>query len=94
MDRWTGTGLAAMAYLILFGSCLGLSAYIWLLRNAPVASVSTYAYVNPVIAVLLGWALLDEPLTSGILLGTLIIAASVILVTTRPARRPSPRAKA
>lgn len=92
--RWTGTGLAAMAYLILFGSCLGLSAYIWLLRNAPVASVSTYAYVNPVIAVLLGWVLLDEPLTSGILLGTLVIAASVILVTTRPARRPSPQAKA
>jgi drug/metabolite transporter (DMT)-like permease len=84
--RWTGTAVAAMGYLILFGSCLGLSAYIWLLRNAPVASVSTYAYVNPVIAVVLGWLILDEPLTPAILLGTLIIAGSVILVTTRPTR--------
>lgn len=84
--RWTGTGVAAMGYLILFGSCLGLTAYIWLLRNAPVASVSTYAYVNPVIAVLLGWLILEEPLTPAILLGTLIIAGGVILVTTRPVR--------
>jgi drug/metabolite transporter (DMT)-like permease len=84
--RWTGTAVAAMAYLIVFGSCLGLSAYIWLLRNAPVASVSTYAYVNPVIAVLLGWLILDEPLTPAILLGTLIIAGSVVLVTRRPTR--------
>ena len=88
--QWTAGGLAAMAYLIVFGSCLGLSAYIWLLRNAPVASVSTYAYVNPVIAVLLGWLLLDEPLTSALLFGTPIIAGSVILVTMRPARRAPP----
>ncbi len=93
--QWTGTAVAAMGYLILFGSCLGLSAYIWLLRNAPVASVSTYAYVNPVIAVLLGWLILGEPLTPAILLGTLIIAGSVILVTARPTRgRPPSRSKA
>ena len=92
--RWTGPAVTAMGYLIVFGSCLGLSAYIWLLRNAPIASVSTYAYVNPVIAVLLGWLILDEPLTPAILVGTLIIAGSVVLVTRRPTRRvAAPRPK-
>src|SRR4030095_12130534 len=55
--------LLALASLIVFGSLLAFSAYVWLLRAAPVTLVATYAYVNPVVAVLLGWAVLGEPLT-------------------------------
>ncbi|MGQ9683968.1 MAG: EamA family transporter [Anaerolineae bacterium] len=82
--------LVALAYLTFFGSLLGFSSYVWLLRNVPVALASTYAYVNPVIAILLGWALAGEPLSARTLAAGAIIIGAVFLVTT--GSRPQPRA--
>lgn len=84
----------AWLYLVVIGSMVGFSAYVWLLANAPIGLVATYAYVNPVVAVLLGWALLDEPITSAVLVGGLVIVAAVAVVITverppRPAADPA-----
>lgn len=73
---------AAWVYLVLFGSLLAYTAYAWLLQNAPISTVSTYAYVNPVVAVVLGSLLLGEVLTSGMLAGGLLVVASVVAVVT------------
>lgn len=72
--------VVALGYLIVFGSLVGFSAYIWLLRVSTPALVSTYAYVNPVIAVLLGWALAGEPLTLRVIVAAGIILAAVMLI--------------
>ena len=69
-----------LAYLALFGSLIAFTAYAWLLRNAPVSLVATYAYVNPLIAVLLGSMFAGETLTVYILLAALVIVGSVILI--------------
>lgn len=71
----------AVAYLLVFGSLVGFTAYSWLLKNAQPSMVATYAYVNPVIAVLLGWGIAGEALTPMILIGAAIVVASVALVT-------------
>ena len=81
--RWSGRSILGLAYLIVFGSLLGYSAYVWLLANAPIAKVSTYAYVNPVIAIALGVIVLDESLTLRIVLGALLILAAVAIVLQR-----------
>jgi drug/metabolite transporter (DMT)-like permease len=78
--RWSTDSVLGLAYLITFGSLLAYTAYAWLLQNAPVSKVSTYAYVNPVIAVFLGWLFLSEPVSALTLLGAGIIVASVALV--------------
>jgi len=79
----------AFLYLIVLGSLVGFSAYIWLLRNSTPAKVSTYAFVNPVVAVFLGWALGGEPLTARTLLAAAIIVGGVALITTyRPRALP------
>ena len=70
----------ALAYLIVFGSLIAFTAYTWLLAHAPVSQVSTYAYVNPVVALLLGWVLLAEPVTPFLLGGAALVVASVALV--------------
>ena len=70
----------ALGYLIVFGSLAGFTAYTWLLHHAPVSTVATYAYVNPVIAVVLGWALLSEDVTAAILAGAAVIVVSVAFV--------------
>jgi drug/metabolite transporter (DMT)-like permease len=70
----------SLVYLILFGSILGFSAYVWLLRVVAPARVSTYAFVNPAVAVLLGWLFASEPLTGRILLATGLIIVAVVLV--------------
>lgn len=62
--RLTPTGLGALAYLVVFGSIVGFSAYSYALRHAPATIVGTYAYVNPVVAVLLGWVVLSEPVSA------------------------------
>lgn len=72
--------LAATAYLFVFGSIVGFSAYLWLLRVTTVARVSTYAYVNPIVAVFLGWALADEPLTARVGLAAAVIVGAVFLI--------------
>ena len=82
---------AGLAYLISFGSILGLTAYVWLLQNAPISKVSTYAYVNPVVAILLGALLLGESITSAILLGGAIIVVAVAAVIMIEGRSPRVR---
>lgn len=79
---WTARGVGAVLYLIVCGSWVGYTAYIWLLRHVPTSKVSTYAYVNPVVAVFLGWLVLDERVDAFILAGTAIVIASVVLVTS------------
>jgi drug/metabolite transporter (DMT)-like permease len=70
----------ATAYLFVFGSIVGFTAYLWLLRATTVARLSTYAYVNPVVAVLLGWALADEPLTPRVGLAAAVIVGAVAII--------------
>ncbi len=72
----------AFGYLVLFGSLLGFTAYIWLLRHVPPARATTYAYVNPVVALFLGWALAGEEVTARTLVAAAIIIGSVVLITT------------
>lgn len=79
---WSARGVGAIAYLIVCGSWIGYTAYIWLLQHVPTSKVSTYAYVNPVVAVFLGWLILHERIDSYILAGSAIIVASVVLVTS------------
>ena len=79
---WTARGIGAILYLIVGGSWIGYTSYIWLLRHVPSSKVSTYAYVNPVVAVFLGWLVLHETLDRYILTGSAIVVASVILVTS------------
>lgn len=73
--------LLGFFYLIVFGSWIGFSAYTWLLRTAPTPWVSTYAYINPVVAVILGHLLAAEPLTPRILIAATIVVGSVALTT-------------
>jgi drug/metabolite transporter (DMT)-like permease len=79
---WTARGVGATLYLVVCGSWIGYTAYIWLLGHVPTSKVSTYAYVNPVVAVFLGWLVLHEPVDTYILAGSAIVIASVILVTS------------
>lgn len=72
----------AWAYLVTAGSLLGYSAYVWLLDNARISLVATYAYVNPVVAVFLGALLLQEPVTSAILTGGVVVLLGVFLVVS------------
>jgi drug/metabolite transporter (DMT)-like permease len=82
---WTRRGVGAMLYLVVGGSWIGYTSYIWLLRHAPSSKVSTYAYVNPVVAVFLGWFVLHEAIDRYILMGSAIVIASVIMVTSAKA---------
>jgi drug/metabolite transporter (DMT)-like permease len=79
---WAPKSLAAVGYLVVCGSWIGYTAYIWLLEHAPTSKVSTYAYVNPVVAVFLGWLVLHEKVDRFILMGSAIVVLSVILVTS------------
>src|SRR5690606_3039347 len=74
--------ILAVAYLIVFGAIVGYTAYVWLLRVVSPARVSTYAYVNPVVAVLLGWAFAGESLTLRMGIAAVVIVAGVALITT------------
>lgn len=80
--QWTMRGLGAIAYLVVFGSLVGYTAYIWLLKNVPTSKVGTYAYMNPVIAVFLGWHFLGERVDGYIAAGTAIIIVAVALATS------------
>lgn len=90
-ERWdfsaiSGRSIAALAYLITFGSLVGFVAYVWLIDNAPLSLVSTYAYVNPVVAVILGVLLHGETVSSGLLLGGAIVVVGVGMVVTAERR--------
>jgi drug/metabolite transporter (DMT)-like permease len=81
-SRWhlTPKGAGAMAYLVIFGSILGYSAYTYALRHASPTVVGTYAYVNPVIAVLLGWLILREPVTPRTFVAMALILGAVVWI--------------
>ncbi len=79
----SANSLYGFVYLIIFGSLIGFTAYSWLLKNARPTMVSTYAYVNPVVAVLLGWSIAGESLTGQMLIGAAVIVVSVALVTSQ-----------
>ncbi|MFZ1008857.1 MAG: EamA family transporter [Candidatus Sulfotelmatobacter sp.] len=79
---WTTRGVSAVLYLVVCGSWIGYTAYIWLLEHVPTSKVSTYAYVNPVVAVFLGWLVLHERVDRFIVMGSVIVVLSVILVTS------------
>jgi drug/metabolite transporter (DMT)-like permease len=84
---WTTRGVGATLYLVVCGSWIGYTAYIWLLGHVPTSKVATYAYVNPVVAVFLGWLVLHESINAYILAGSAIVIASVILVTSAQVTR-------
>src|ERR1700680_5016413 len=79
---WTPRGIGATLYLVVCGSWIGYTAYIWLLNHVRAVKVSTCAYYNPVVAVFLGWLILHERVDGYILAGSAIVVASVILVTS------------
>jgi drug/metabolite transporter (DMT)-like permease len=74
--------LVSLAYLVVFGALIAFTAYVWLLRVASPVLVSTYAYVNPVVAVFLGWAIAAEPITRGTLVAAAVIVVGVVLIST------------
>lgn len=95
--------LLSLAYLVAFGALIAFTAYVWLLKAASPVLVSTYAYVNPLVAVFLGWAVAGEPITRGTLTAAAVILAGVALISSaqgrgagkraaerRPAREPEP----
>ncbi len=79
----TPLSAGAFVYLTIFGSLIGFTCYVWLLRVSTPARVSTYAYVNPLIAVMLGRIVLGEPLPAGVLVAGLLILAAVVLITVK-----------
>jgi drug/metabolite transporter (DMT)-like permease len=81
-DWFTLRSTLALLYLIVFGSIIAFSAYSWLLRVAPPARIATYAYVNPVVAMILGWALAGERLSLRTLIAAAIVLGGVALITT------------
>ena len=83
--------LLGFLYLVVFGSLIGFTAYLYMLAHTTAAKASTYAYVNPVVAVLLGWAFAHEPLTIRTLLAAAIILAGVAIITVARDRNVSPR---
>ena len=85
--------LGAFAYLVLFGSLVAFTAYSWLLRNVTTSRAATYAYVNPVVAVLLGWLLASEPLTLRMIVAAAVIVCSVVLITTYGSDHAEPEAE-
>ncbi|HET6356701.1 EamA family transporter [Streptomyces sp.] len=87
LDEVSGRSWTALGYLVVFGSVVAFTAYAWLLHSAPLSLVATYAYVNPVVAVLLGALILHEPLTWPIALGGAVVVAGVFLIVSTERRR-------
>lgn len=85
----SSSSILAMLYLIVFGSLVGFTAYGYLIAHTTPARASTYAYVNPAVAVLLGWLILGERLTGWALLGAAVIVGSVVLIVQESARKPA-----
>ena len=81
----------AFVYLVVAGSLIGFTSYAWLLRVVRPVLAATYAYVNPIVALVLGWLILDEPLTPRIGLGTAVVLAAVVLLSVRSEARGASR---
>lgn len=82
--QWTGRGVGAVLYLAAFGSCMSYTTYIWLIRHVTPDKLSTIAYVNPLVAVILGWIGLGETLSWPQFAGMIVILSGVVLINTRP----------
>src|SRR5690606_32980983 len=80
LQQVSAVSATAYFYLMIFGSMIAISAYVWLLQNASAAKVSTYAFVNPAVAIFLGWLIADEAITPTIMAGAGIILAGVFRV--------------
>jgi drug/metabolite transporter (DMT)-like permease len=90
-SQFSGRSIFGFVYLVTFGSVLGYTAYVWLLDNAPLGRVATYAYVNPVVAIVLGASVLHEKITWTIGIGAALVLACVAIVVRREtAVRPAP----
>ena len=85
---FSAASLFGIAYLIVFGSLLAFTSYVWLLQHAPISKVATYAYVNPVIAVFAGWLILSEEITSMVIVSSVIIVASVATIVRKESGPP------
>jgi drug/metabolite transporter (DMT)-like permease len=85
----SGSAWFALAYLIVAGSLIGFTAYVWLIHHESPTKVGTYAYVNPVVAVIVGYFLGGETVGPRTLLGTLLVLVSVVVITTTRARKPA-----
>lgn len=92
LEEFSTASLVALGYLVVFGSWVAFTAYVWALQNVPVSKVATYAYVNPVIAIALGWLILDESMTPTMLGAAAIIIASVAMII-RKETGPAPKAE-
>ena len=91
LDRFSGASLAAFAYLVVAGSLVAYTAYVWLLANAPVSQATTHTHVNPVVAVFLGWLILSERVTLATLAGAaLVVGAVAAVVRHEQAPEPEP----
>jgi drug/metabolite transporter (DMT)-like permease len=92
-SHWTSDVWLAMLYLAVFGSLLGYTSYMFLLRNVRLSAVATYAYVNPIVAVLLGWVLLREKLhgTEWVGMGIVLTSVAVVIASGAPASQASPK---
>ena len=93
-SEFSGASMSAFAYLVTVGSLFAFTCYVWLLQNAPISKVATYAYVNPVIAIFLGWLILSESITSSILIGAAVIVSSVAFIVSKESgsRKAQPEA--
>jgi drug/metabolite transporter (DMT)-like permease len=91
-SEWSTRSILGWWYLVIFGSLIGYTAYVWLLQNAPIGKVATYAYVNPIVAIALGAIVLHEELTWRIVLGAAIVLAAVAAVVRRESVPPEAEA--
>jgi drug/metabolite transporter (DMT)-like permease len=90
-SHFSGRSIGGWIYLVTFGSLVGFTAYVWLLENAPLGTVATYAYVNPVVAIALGALVLHETITWTIGLGALLVLACVAIVVRQEVAPVNPR---
>ncbi|MDQ4125619.1 MAG: EamA family transporter [Actinomycetota bacterium] len=91
-SEFSGASIGAFAYLVTVGSLFAFTCYVWLLQNAPISKVATYAYVNPVIAIFLGWLILSESITTTILVGAAVIVSSVAFIVSKESGPARPEA--
>lgn len=88
VSAFSDSSVIAFSYLVSIGSLVAFTAYVWLLQNAPISKVATYAYVNPVIAIFLGWALLSEEITMTVMIGAAVIIGSVAFTVRKESEPP------
>ena len=91
VSRFSWASINALIYLIVVGSLVAFTAYVWVLQHAPISKVATYAYVNPVIAIFLGWVVLSEEITPLVIAGAAVIVASVAFIVRRESVPPKRR---